>query len=182
VGYSQVSHSTSEFDISHTVIEGKNRLTVLVLKWCDGTYLEDQDKFRMNGIFRDVYLLKRPEQAVRDYFIRTALKEDEAEVSVKFWYFRKAIPVCLTIFDAEGKIAAAAELGKNDISAETANLSVKISSPILWNTENPYLYTIVIKTENETITDYVGLREIYIKDKTVYFNGEKIKFRGVKPS
>lgn len=179
IGYNQVSHSTSEFDISNVVTEGKNRLTVLVLKWCDGTYLEDQDKFRMSGIFRDVYLLKRPEQAVRDYFITTALKGKEAEVSVKFWYFQKSIPVCVTIFDAEGKIAAEAELEKNNSSAETAKLSVKIASPILWNTEHPYLYTIVIKTENETITDYIGLREIYIKDKTVYFNGQKIKFRGV---
>ncbi len=179
IGYSQVSHSTSEFDISHAVMEGKNRLTVLVLKWCDGTYLEDQDKFRMTGIFRDVYLLKRPEQGVRDYFITTALKGEEAEVSVKFWYFQKAIPVCVTVLDAKGKTVAAAQLEKNNRTAETANLSVKISSPILWNTENPYLYTIVIKTENETITDYVGLREIYIKDKIVYLNGQKIKFCGV---
>ena len=69
VGYSQVSHSTSEFDVTKLLVNGTNRLAVLVLKWCDGSYLEDQDKFRMSGIFRDVYLLKRPEQGIFDYFI-----------------------------------------------------------------------------------------------------------------
>ena len=66
VGYSQVAHATSEFDVTSYLKEGKNTIAVLVLKWCDGSYLEDQDKFRMSGIFRDVYLLKRPEKAVRD--------------------------------------------------------------------------------------------------------------------
>ena len=61
VGYSQVAHSTSEFDVTEYLNEGDNKLAVLVLKWCDGSYLEDQDKFRMSGIFRDVYLLRRPE-------------------------------------------------------------------------------------------------------------------------
>ena len=70
-GYSQVSHSTSEFDISSYIKEGENNLTALVLKWCDGSYLEDQDKLRMSGIFRDVYLLKRPQQHLRDLTVKT---------------------------------------------------------------------------------------------------------------
>ena len=78
VGYSQVSHSTSEFDVTDFLEEGENKLAVLVLKWCDGSYLEDQDKFRMSGIFRDVYLLKRPEQSVFDYFVTTDIREQEA--------------------------------------------------------------------------------------------------------
>ena len=64
VGYSQVSHATSEFEVTDALADGENTLAVLVLKWCDGTYLEDQDKFRMSGIFRDVYLLNRPEQVI----------------------------------------------------------------------------------------------------------------------
>ena len=71
VGYSQVSHATAEFDVTEFMRDGKNRLAVLVLKWCDGTYLEDQDKFRMTGIFRDVYILKRPENILYDYFTTT---------------------------------------------------------------------------------------------------------------
>ena len=73
VGYSQVSHAASEFDVTELLLEGRNRLAVLVLKWCDGTYMEDQDKFRMSGIFRDVYLLKRPQQFLFDYFTTTEI-------------------------------------------------------------------------------------------------------------
>ena len=75
-GYSQISHSGSEFDITEYVHEGSNRLTVIVLKWCDGTYLEDQDKLRFSGIFRDVYLLIRPHNHIRDYFVHTDVAED----------------------------------------------------------------------------------------------------------
>lgn len=73
IGYSQVSHSTSEFDVTGAIKAGENTLAVLVFKWCDGSYLEDQDKLRMSGIFRDVYLLYRAENHVRDYFVRTQL-------------------------------------------------------------------------------------------------------------
>ena len=66
-GYSQVSHMTSEFDITDMLCEGENEITVAVLKWCDGTYLEDQDKFRLSGIFRDVYIMSRPEKRLEDY-------------------------------------------------------------------------------------------------------------------
>lgn len=83
-GYSQVSHSTSEFDITDYLSDGINHITVFVLKWCDGTYFEDQDKFRMSGIFRDVYILKRPVNHLRDYFIHTVLVDryDKAFVTV----------------------------------------------------------------------------------------------------
>lgn len=86
VGYSQVSHATSEFDVSSLISEGTNRLAVLVLKWCDGSYLEDQDKFRMSGIFRDVYLLRRPKQAVRDYLSRLRLGREPRKAQQSFQY------------------------------------------------------------------------------------------------
>ena len=82
IGYSQVSHSTSEFDVTDYLKEGKNRLAVLVLKWCDGSYLEDQDKFRYSGIFRDVYLLKRPSQGIFDYFTSTKLSPEYGVVTI----------------------------------------------------------------------------------------------------
>ena len=81
VGYSQVSHSTSEFDITDFLTEGKNRLAVLVLKWCDGSYMENQDKFRMSGIFNDVYILHRPEKVIYDYFVKTKHTEGKAVVT-----------------------------------------------------------------------------------------------------
>ena len=89
VGYSQVSHSTSEFDITDKVKNGDNILCVLVFKWCDGSYLEDQDKFRMSGIFRDVYILNRPQKHIRDYKIETDIQgkiniEIDSDTDVSF--------------------------------------------------------------------------------------------------
>ena len=97
VGYSQVSHATSEFDVTDVLADGENTLAVLVLKWCDGTYLEDQDKFRMSGIFRDVYLLNRPENVVYDYFTTTEIQEEQAVITVHANYRGKAVPTKLTL-------------------------------------------------------------------------------------
>lgn len=93
VGYSQVSHSPSEFDISEKLRDGQNRLAVLVLKWCDGSYMEDQDKFRMSGIFRDVYILKRPEKRIDDYFVHTRIVADRATVEVCLRASAASLPV-----------------------------------------------------------------------------------------
>ena len=105
VGYSQVSHAVSEFDVTSFLQEGENRLAVLVLKWCDGSYLEDQDKFGMSGIFRDVYLLKRPQRAVRDYHITTKVEEGSAAVNVdiSFW---GPVDTTVTIEDSHGTAVA----------------------------------------------------------------------------
>ena len=173
IGYSQVSHSTSEFDVSSAIVEGKNRLAVLVLKWCDGSYLEDQDKFRMSGIFRDVYLLKRPLKTIRDYFVKTALENGIAKLAVELKYFQEQIPVTVALYDAENRLVDTKKLQR----AET--VSLHIPKPILWNTEAPYLYTLVLETENEVITEHIGLREIKISQNTVYFNGKRLIFRGV---
>ncbi len=172
VGYDQVSHVTGEFDITEYVREGENTLAVLVLKWCDGSYLEDQDKFRMSGIFRDVYILKRPEKAVRDYHVTTKIDDDVAKVSFEVDYFEKT-GTSVTVETAEG-----AKVAQGNI-ADDGKLELEIVMPILWNTENPYLYTLVIETEQETIVDYLALRTIEIRNKVIYFNGQKIKFRGV---
>ncbi|MDE6852351.1 MAG: DUF4981 domain-containing protein, partial [Lachnospiraceae bacterium] len=172
VGYSQVSHVTSEFDVTSFIKEGKNTIAVLVLKWCDGSYLEDQDKFRMSGIFRDVYLLKRPEQAIRDYRILTEVREASGRIQLEISY-SGSIATTITVEDNHGTIVA-----KREIS-EDGSVALEMVDPVLWNTENPYLYTIILETEKETIVDYVGFRTIEIKDKIIYFNGQKIKFRGV---
>lgn len=180
VGYSQVSHATSEFDVSSVIAEGENRLAVLVLKWCDGSYLEDQDKFRMSGIFRDVYLLKRPAQAVRDYFVRTRIEredgEERASVSVRLEYFDAVVPTSVRLYNAAGEVAAEAEIVAG---TDVMELRLEVSAPVLWNTEEPYLYTLVLGTAHETITDHVGIREIDIENRIVRLNGKPIKFRGV---
>ena len=172
VGYSQVSHATSEFDVTSVIEEGDNTIAVLVLKWCDGTYLEDQDKFRMSGIFRDVYLLNRPEQAVRDYRVTTDVAADKAIVKLEVSY---DVPIVtkITIEDKVGTVVADTKISTDGV------VELEILNPELWNTESPYLYTLIIETTNEVIVDYIGLRTIEIKNKILYFNGEKIKFRGV---
>lgn len=171
-GYSQVSHATSEFDVTDLLNEGENTLAVLVLKWCDGSYLEDQDKFRMSGIFRDVYLLKRPEKTIRDYHITTDVEKDRVTVKLDM-YFSEPVETKVTIEDKYGAVVARGE------AAEDGVLELIVLNPVLWNAENPYLYQIILTMPDEVIVDRIGFRTIEIRDKVVYFNGEKIKFRGV---
>lgn len=219
VGYSQVSHSTSEFDITEFIRNGSNRLCVLVLKWCDGSYLEDQDKFRMSGIFRDVYILKRSEGAVYDYFIKTSCDDitdpTKADVTIDFTAFTEYscvedrfsskpetvvdkgadsnVDIEVTILDADGsicssgcvkcEISAQSDANTNTAKIKTAasssNITLSIDSPVLWNAEKPYLYTVIIRCAGEVITDRIGIREITIENKIVYINGMPIKFHGV---
>ena len=171
-GYSQVSHMTSEFDITDLLQDGKNTIAVLVMKWCDGSYLEDQDKFRMSGIFRDVYILKRPVQAICDYHIKTKIENMFAKVELKMKFYSPA-DVKISIEDKNGTIVAVGSI------AEDGTAVLEIASPELWNTENPYLYELILETENEVIVDHIALRKIEIKDQVIYLNGQKIKFRGV---
>ena len=171
-GYSQVSHATSEFDVTDLLNEGENTLAVLVLKWCDGSYLEDQDKFRMSGIFRDVYLLKRPEKTIRDYHITTDVEKDRVTVKLDM-YFSEPVETKVTIEDKYGAVVARGETAENGV------LELTVLNPVLWNAENPYLYQVILTMPDEVIVDRIGFRTIEIKDKVIYFNGEKIKFRGV---
>ena len=171
-GYSQVPHATSEFDVTDLLNEGENTLAVLVLKWCDGSYLEDQDKFRMSGIFRDVYLLKRPEKTIRDYYITTDVEKDSVAVKLDM-HFSEPVETKVTIEDKYGAVVARGEAAENGV------LELTVLNPVLWNAENPYLYQVILTMPDEVIVDRIGFRTIEIKDKVVYFNGEKIKFRGV---
>lgn len=219
VGYSQVSHSTSEFDITEFIRNGSNRLCVLVLKWCDGSYLEDQDKFRMSGIFRDVYILKRSEGAVYDYFIKTSCDDmkdpTKAEVNIDFTAFTgyscvedrfsskpktgvdkgtdSNVDIEVTILNADGSICSSGCVKREICAQDDANtnaaeikttvssssITLPIDSPVLWNAERPYLYTVIIRCAGEVITDRIGIREITIENKIVYINGMPIKFHGV---
>ena len=171
-GYSQVSHMTSEFDITDLLQDGTNTVAVLVMKWCDGSYLEDQDKFRMSGIFRDVYILKRPEQTIRDYHIKTKIEGMLAKVELDMKFYSPA-NVKISIEDRNGAVVAVGSISEDGTSV------LEIASPELWNTENPYLYKLILETEHEVIVDHIALRKIEIKDQTIYLNGQKIKFRGV---
>lgn len=172
IGYSQVSHMTSEFDVTDVLQDGTNTVAVLVMKWCDGSYLEDQDKFRMSGIFRDVYILKRPKQAISDYHIKTRIEDMLAKVEIEMKFY-SPLNVKISIEDRNGAVVALGSI------VEEGTAVLEIASPELWNTENPYLYKLILETENEVIVDHIALRKIEIKDQVIYLNGQKIKFRGV---
>lgn len=174
VGYSQVSHSTSEFDITDYVQQGENLLAVLVLKWCDGTYLEDQDKLRMSGIFRDVYLLERPENHIRDLTIRTFFEQG---------YALGRIEISWDCIGGQIKLAAAVRnrAGEICVKEETDQgvCVVTVENPQLWNPENPVLYELELICGNERIEEKIGFREIEIRDGVVCLNGMPFKVKGV---
>ncbi len=173
VGYSQVSHATSEFDLTDFAVDGLNTITVLVLKWCDGSYFEDQDKLRMSGIFRDTYILLRAEDGIRDYFVHTTLRNQysAADICVDLDMPKQNV-VEYRFYDALGYelFNGRSENGKIEFSVENA---------ILWNAEHPYLYTLVMSCAGEVIAERIGLREICIRDGVVFINGQNVKFRGV---
>lgn len=173
VGYSQVSHSTSEYEITDFVKDGDNEIRVVVLKWCDGTYVEDQDKLRMSGIFRDVYILTRPRDFVYDYRIKTIINDDDtATILLNFNDEDKNIQKHIELFSETAEKLY-------DLVIDGESTSFKIDSPVLWNAEEPYLYKIIISTENEAIIDYIGIREVSLDNRVLKVNGQKIKIKGV---
>ena len=168
-GYSQVSHHTSEFDITDMLTEGSNRITVAVLKWCDGTYLEDQDKFRLSGIFRDVYVLSRPEKRLEDYRI---LAEPDAEFKngiLKLCFY--GTDVHFRLLDGDTVLAEGDAKDGTEVTGTIENVH-------LWSAESPYLYRLEIETDTEVIGEKIGFRKICIEDGILKLNGRHFKFLG----
>jgi len=177
-GYSQVSHMTSEFNITKYLKPGKNRIAVMVLKWCDGSYLEDQDMWRLSGIFREVYLLKRDSTHISDVFIKSNISSDfsegtlvcELEISGN-----ETNEVRAVLKDTEGRILAE----EKDSFQGKGVFEFKVKSPKLWSAEIPSLYEIYLYMGNEVIRFKTGFRKIEIIDSVIYVNGKAIKFKGV---
>ncbi len=178
VGYSQVSHMTSEFRVTEQLHAGSNTVKVLVFKWCDGSYLEDQDKYRFSGIFREVYLLFRDLQHIADIYARPRLPENDAQ---------GVLEVSLTFFQPGG-----GEIGYRLLSPSgseealgTAVLdgdggfSVSVRTPVLWSDEIPALYTLCLSCGGEHIRIHTGFRRVYVKDRVLYINDAKVKAKGV---
>ncbi len=174
VGYSQVSHSSSEFEITGKTREGQNRLSVLVMKWCDGSYLEDQDKLRFSGIFRDVHLIVRPQAFVHDFTVTTPvnLENDSAVVEVRFDRVEGSPSITCELLDRDGNQLCLA-------FSEGETQRMPVDAPVLWNAEQPYLYTVRISTEDELIVQKVGIRQISVENGAIFINGKQVKFRGV---
>ena len=174
VGYSQISHSISEFDITNFLVDGKNTITVLVLKWCDGTYFEDQDKFRMSGIFRDVYILTRSKSRIVDYKITPSVNvsSKKGKLNLKILSTIGNPHIKYTLLNPDNTIISSGDINDN-------NLQIDITDVELWDAESPNLYTLLIETENEVIKEKIGMREIKIENSILKINDTPIKLKGV---
>jgi len=194
VGYSQGANNDARFDITRYVHPGKNVLAVEVYRWSDGSYLEDQDMFRLSGIHRDVYLVATPKVQLRDLHLTSVLspRYDKAELNVKskIRNHGKAVKnasLRFFLLDAEGKQlkrftteTGTLAAGKEIIVESKAS----IRDPKLWSAENPYLYTVNVElldeqgNVTETTTQQYGFRNIEIRNKKVYINGMLTLFKG----
>ena len=164
VGFSQITHRMSEFDVTSFVHEGENRLDVVVQKWCAGTYLEDQDKWRFTGIIRDVYLLRRAKGHAVDYKIETEICGENAAV---LFSYRAGGEAIVSFGGQEKKVKA----------GRSVRFSVK--NALLWSAEEPFLYPLCIRTPGEVIYEQVGICSSEVRDGRFLFNGKPIKLRGV---
>lgn len=177
VGYSEVTHMTSEFNVSRFVKVGKNFITVLVVKWCAASYLEDQDKFRSSGIIREPYLLFRNKNRIVDILVKAEPDKSfkKATVSAKITA-NAPISVKYSLRDMQGNEIAA---GVHKCDTDAPLTVVEIKNPHLWSDEDPYLYELVLTDGNEVIILHVGIRRVEIKGRIVYINGKKVKVKGV---
>ena len=195
VGYTQGSNNVAEFDITKYLKKGENKLAVQVFRWCDGSYLECQDMFRMSGIFRDVYLYNVPKVSVRDHYITSTLVDNRwsADVNVNFELDnRDNIPgkksIVAAIYDMNGKMAACDTAIMNTaarIATLNGDIKLKVDDIKLWSAEKPNLYTVRITQLDENgceemaFSTKYGFRDIEIKNSIVYINGERVFFKGV---
>ena len=162
VGFAQGSHLPSEFDITGYAVEGTNTVTVKVLKWCCGSYLEDQDFFRFNGIFRDCYILQRPFDHLEDVQIIPNDKSIDIQLDK---------PANIRIYDGETLLAQA------DMAEMFSHV---VENPVLWNAEKPYLYRVELERNGEIIRLNTGLRKVEIsEDYALLINGVSVKLFGV---
>lgn len=172
IGYSQVSHATSEFNITQYLREGSNEIRLFVLKWCDGTYLEDQDKWRLSGIIRDVYVLSRPEKRIKDFRISTSFTDEYKKAEIKV-QLTSDVKVKLSLLSPDNALLAETEADEDGTATFT------VENPELWTAETPLLYSVVLESDDEKIGEKLGLRDVKAVDGVILINGRPVKFKGV---
>lgn len=196
VGYSQGANNDAEFDITEYLKPGKNTLAVEVYRWTDGSYLEDQDMFRLSGIHRDVYLVANPKIAIRNFEMSSRFNQDLSEATFstssllrnfsgkKLKDFRLEVAV----LDSSGKqvLELNQMIDKIDKYSEVSiDLKGKVQNPELWSAENPKLYSVIfiLKDDNGkeimAASNKFGFRKIEIRNKRVYINNKQVFFKGV---
>lgn len=202
VGYSENSFTDHEFDVTNKLVSGENNIAVQVFRWCDGSWMEDQDFIRLSGIFRDVYLYATPKAHIQDFQINATLDDNYTDgiLNANVWvdnFDANAVSgysLELGLYDAEGKeVFAPITNPLNEIKPDgevSTSFKVPVSTPKRWSAETPDLYSVVmtLKDKNgETIqieSNKVGFRKVELKKGgdgiTRYLiNGQPIKFRGV---
>lgn len=198
VGYSQNSNSPAEFDITDYLVNGKNTIAAEVYRWCDGSYLEDQDMWRLSGIFRSVGIWMRPDVHIRDYFIKSTIAPsmENGEVSLYIDILNasgktsEGLSAELNIIgnDRHGKPITASAIktigtikaGKHAENVITCNLP----QPALWSAETPALYDVVLRLkkngkEIETLNYHTGFRQVEIDGEIFRINGKAVKLKGI---
>ncbi len=195
VGYSQGSHMASEFDITDRLVSGENVLAVKVYQWSDGSYLESQDKWRLSGIFRDVYLLASAPITLRDAKVVTEVDESGGDANLRLTLAvanatRSEQPACelrIELLDAEGRMVldrceTVAPLPGEELKV---TLNEELEHPKLWTAETPHLYTLLFTVTNpdgraaEVKRIAVGFRQVRIADGKLLVNGRPIIVKGV---
>jgi len=191
VGFSVNSRNAAEFDLTNYVKPGKNTLAVEVYQYCSGTWLEDQDMWRLHGIFRNVTLWNAPQTHIRDFFVKTNLdseyKNAVVEVSAKIKNYgditSKNQTLEATLYDSNGKEVVKGNASGSVLKSkqeQTLSVSFPVNNPLKWTAETPNLYTLVLKSaEGELISTKVGFRKVEIRGRVFMANGVPIKLKGV---
>ncbi len=198
VGYNQGGMEPAEYNITRYLRSGENSIAVKVLRYSDGAYMEDQDTWRLSGIYRDVYLMATPGVHIRDYYITTDLDKDyknatlsvEAEVKNYTKQNINGYSLRVQLYNDSGQpvpegegLISAGQINKN--SASTLSGLFQITDPGKWSAEYPNLYTLVMELLDESnqvveiLSSRVGFREVEVKNQAIYINGAPIKFSGV---
>ncbi|MFP4499484.1 MAG: glycoside hydrolase family 2 TIM barrel-domain containing protein [Candidatus Hydrogenedentota bacterium] len=198
VGYSQDSMTPAEFNITPYLKPGDNMLAVEVYRWSDGSYLEDQDMWRLSGIYRDVYLYSTAPVSIRDFSAHCGLDENyenatlDIEADILNLSAETAAPeLAVHLYDADGRPFAGSAWGSLRVEpvgpggTATAQLRFDAEQPKLWSAETPNLYTLVLALKDadgkvfEAVSTEFGFREIRVRDNQLWVNGRSIKLRGV---
>ncbi len=191
VGFSVNSRNAAEFDLTKYLKPGKNMIAVEVYQYSSGTWLEDQDMFRLHGIFRNVTLWSAPQLHIRDFFVKTDLDKDykdaTLDVTAKIKNYNdktaKAQILTATVYDKDGnEIAKGCATGTSlkTNQEEALNVKIQVTNPVKWTAETPNLYTVVLtNSEGEFISSKIGFRKIEIKGRIFTVNGVPIKLKGV---
>ena len=191
VGFSVNSRNAADFDLTKYLKTGKNYIAVEVYQYSSGTWLEDQDMWRLHGIFRNVTLWSAPQVHIRDFFVKTILdseyKDATLDVSAKIKNYSdkttKAQTFTATLYNKEGnEIAKGSATGiqLKSNQEEVLNVKIQVANPLKWTAETPNLYTVVLtNSEGEILSSKIGFRKVEIKGRIFTVNGVPIKLKGV---